>query len=182
MKNYDYQKKLEEIWNTAVRKYEEGHRNPDEFFNEDEMNFLRHEMGVTAQEVYDFAEDYNAGGEPDFISFAMVHDIRRAFFKECQESKLETEQIDPEGLPPKDDEMKGVRWLPRIIEKAKAKLHGRLHPDIMYGCGGDRKFLRDNDIHPAEFLRVVWAFEGDPEHISNWVLRRKAETGEQEEE
>jgi hypothetical protein len=29
----------------------------------------------------------------------------------------------------------------------------------MYCCGGDRKFLREHGIHPADFLRHVWAAE-----------------------
>ena len=40
----------------------------------------------------------------------------------------------------------------------------------MYGCGGDRKFLRDHgNIDPADFLRHVWASGGDDQHMIDYV-------------
>jgi hypothetical protein len=39
----------------------------------------------------------------------------------------------------------------------------------MYSCGGDRAFLHQHDIHPADFLRVVWAARGDHGKIAAYV-------------
>jgi hypothetical protein len=47
-----------------------------------------------------------------------------------------------------------------------------MNPDLMYGCGGDRKFFLENDIHPGEFLRVVWACGEDDEAIVQWAVKR----------
>jgi hypothetical protein len=44
----------------------------------------------------------------------------------------------------------------------------------MYGCGGDRRFLKTHNIHPAEFLRITWAYENEPERIIDWVETRRA--------
>jgi hypothetical protein len=44
----------------------------------------------------------------------------------------------------------------------------------MYGCGGDRRFLKEHDIHPADFLRMVWATEGDHGKILTFVRNTKA--------
>ncbi len=171
MKNYDYQKQLREIWDQAVKLYADGNREPESYFNEKEAEFIA-SIGVTAQEIYDFAEDYNSGGEPDFATFALIHDIRRSYFLDKQKRVSSGKILDPETLPAKDSEAKGIRWLPRIIEKAKAKLRGELHPDIMYSCGGDRRFLKENDIHASEFLRVVAENEDDEQKIIDWVANR----------
>ena len=153
MNHYDYQKNLKVIWDTAVEKYVAGNRDPNSYFDKVEEGFLS-EIGVTAQEVFDFAEDFNRRGEPDFTTFALIHDVRRAYFLEVQNGIRSDAKLDPDSLPPKDSSVRGIEWLPRIIPKARAKLRGELHPDIMYCCGGDRRFLKGNDIHPAEFLRV----------------------------
>ena len=41
-----------------------------------------------------------------------------------------------------------------------------MDPDIMFGCGGDRAFLSEHNIHPADFLREVWAAKGDSAQVS----------------
>ncbi len=171
MKNYDYQKQLQEIWGKAVQLYADGNRRPDSYFNETEAEFIA-SIGVTAQEIYDFAEDFNSSGEPDFATFALIHDIRRSYFLDKQNGVSSGEILDPETLPARDAEARGIRWLPRIIEKAKAKLRGELHSDIMYSCGGDRAFLKENDIHASEFLRVVAENEDDEQKIIDWVANR----------
>ncbi len=171
MKNYDYQKKLKEIWEKSLKLYAAGNRQPNSYFNETEADFIA-SIGVTAQEIYDFAEDYNSGEEPDFATFALIHDIRRSYFLDKQQGVPSENILDPETLPARDSEAKGIRWLPRIIEKAKAKLRGELHPDIMYSCGGDRAFLKENDIHASEFLRIVAENEYDEQKIIDWVANR----------
>ena len=98
--------------------------------------------------------------------------MRRNYFFEIQEKVPSSNVLNPESLPAKTDEIDGIAWLPRIIEKAKAKIKGEMHDDIMYGCGGDQRFLAQYDIHPAEFLRVVWAYEDTPEKIVEWVKAR----------
>ena len=72
---------------------------------------------------------------------------------------------DSSSLPQKPEELDGIPWLPRIIAKATCFLEGGLCLDIMYGCGGDRRFLKEHDIHPADFLRIVWASGGNNEKV-----------------
>jgi len=74
-------------------------------------------------------------------------------------------------LPPKDAQLGGIEWLPRIIEKAHAKLRGEMPPELMYCCGGDRAFLREHGIHPADFLREVWAAGDDVQRILSFVRK-----------
>jgi hypothetical protein len=49
-----------------------------------------------------------------------------------------------------------------------------MHPDIMYGCGGDRAFLSKHNIHPADFLREVWAAKGSIPQVLAYVKAAKA--------
>ena len=174
MKNYSYQKTLHAIWQKSVDLYQDGNRDSGTYFNAEETSFLT-SIGANAQEMYDFAEDFVDGGDPDFTTVAMIHDVRRAYLLEAQNGKSSEEMLDPTTLPAMDSQAEGIRWLPRIIPKAKAKLRGELHPDVMYSCGGDRNFLSTNDIHPAEFLRVVWENENNDQGIIDWVTKRVKE-------
>jgi hypothetical protein len=171
MKHYNYPATFQALWQKAVDHYRGGNKDISTYFNKDELVFLA-SIGANAQEIFDFAEDYVVGGEPDFTTVALIHDVRRAYFKEVQKGLASEQMLDPENLPGKDSEAAGIRWLPRIIVKAKAKLRGELHPDVMYSCGGDRGFLKEKDIHAAEFLRVVWENEDNDQAIINWVSQR----------
>lgn len=173
MKHYDYQKTLQALWNKAVDLYQSGKRGAGTYFTAEEVDWLQ-ANGITAQEIYDFAEDYVSGGEPDYATFAMITDVRRSYFLDQLKGKPGKTKRDPATYPAKDSEIDGIRWLPRIIEKAKDKLHGELHDDTMYSCGGDRKFLKDHDIHPAEFLRKVSYHIDDDQAVINWVKERSA--------
>ena len=94
MNHYDYTQKLHALWDKAVKLYREGKRGSETYFSPPEAAFLE-SVGATPQEIYDFAEDYAAGGEPDFATFAAIHDIRRSYFLEEQGGKSSGKQLDP---------------------------------------------------------------------------------------
>lgn len=175
MKHYNYQQRLHELWRKAVDTYERGQRGAETFFSPEDAAWLL-ANGITAQEIYDFAEDYVSGGEPDFPTFAMITDVRRRYFLHELKGQHSEQKKDPATYPAKDSEAEGIVWLPRIIEKAKAKLRGQLDNDTMYSCGGDRRFFKENDIHAAEFLRVVEMHMDDDAAIIAWVKARRAES------
>ena len=65
-------------------------------------------------------------------------------------------------------------YLPRLIAKGRAKLRGELDPDMMFGCGGDRKFLKNHgDIHLADFLRQLWAAGDDDLKLATWIQQQR---------
>ena len=76
MSNYDYHKSLKSIWEKAVTLYEAGNRESGTYFDADEKAFLA-SIGHTAQEVFDFAEDYVNYGDPDCETFLLVAALRR---------------------------------------------------------------------------------------------------------
>ncbi|WP_309384200.1 DUF5069 domain-containing protein [Cerasicoccus frondis] len=170
MKHYNYHAHLKTLWQKAVDAYAAGNRDAATYFTDGETQWLA-DNGVTPQELYDFAEDFNAVGDPDFTTFAMITDVRRSYFKNQMKGQKSGKQIDPAKLPAKDSEADGIVWLPRIIAKARAKLRGELDPDTMYSCPGDRKFLQRHDIHPAQFLKVVADHFDDDSAIVQWVKR-----------
>lgn len=173
MDHYSYQKTLQTLWEKAVERYRAGQRGAASYFSPEELEFLAG-IGVTAQEVYDYAEDYANGGDPDFPNMATVLDIRRAYFLEVQGGVPSGHAIDMDQLPPKDAAVEGISWLPRMIPKAQAKLRGEMPPELMYGCGGDRRFFRENNLHPAEFLRKTWECGEDTASLIAWVKRRRS--------
>lgn len=168
MHNYTITTPLKAIWTRAVALYQQGHRDSSQYFTEEETRFLQ-SIGATAQEVFDFAEDWVNREEPDFLTFAMLAEIRRHYFYFKQQGNPSENVLDSETLPAKTDAVEGIEWLPRLIPKAKAKLRGELNSDLMYGCGGDRNFFRTHDIHPATFLRVVETYEDNDQAVINWV-------------
>jgi hypothetical protein len=174
MDHYSYQTTLKTIWQDAVAKYEGGNREPETYFDEATLAELA-SIGLNTMDVYDFAEDFVTRDEPDFETFLMISEARRDYFLTVQEGKPSGKTLDPATLPEKTDEVNGIAWLPRIMPKAIAKLRGELPSDTMYCCGGDRRFLKEHKIHPAEFLRAAWAYEDDTDKLVAWVEARIAQ-------
>lgn len=173
MKHYNYTKTLRELWQTAVSNYEKGNRDPKTYFDDAALAWMR-DNGLTVMDLYDFAEDFVSGGEPDFDTFLLIHDVRRNYLLHVQGGVSSPKRLDVDSLPAKTDAVDGIEWLPRILPKAKAKLRGELPPEIMFCCGGDRNFFKTHDIHPAEFLRVVWSNIDDDAATVRWVKTRSA--------
>lgn len=173
MRHYNYQQPLEALWKKAVEQYQRGVRGADNLFSQTEVDWLR-DNGITAQEIYDFAEDFARGGEPDFITFALITDIRRSYFLNQMGGRYTGKKIDPATYPAKTAAVDGIVWLPRVIEKAKAKLRGELDDDTMYDCGGDRAFFKEHDIAPSDFLRKVAENINNKQAVIDWVKSRKA--------
>ncbi|MCD8482515.1 MAG: DUF5069 domain-containing protein [Verrucomicrobia bacterium] len=171
MDMYNYAKQLHSIWTHAVELYQDGNRDVPAYFNDAQMQFLQ-SIGHTAREVYDFAEDFVNSGEPDFTTFALCAEARRNYFMLKQGGQPSEKSIDMASLPAKSAAVRGIEWLPRIVPKALAKLRGEMPDELMYGCGGDRRFFKTHGIHPAEFLAVVAHFEHDVEGIYDWVQKR----------
>jgi hypothetical protein len=170
MKHYEFHKTFRSLYDKAVGLYSKGQRGADTYFTSDELAFLT-ANGITAQHLYDYAEDHNNYGEPGYDIALSIELVRRDYFLNVQQGKPSGVVIDETKLPAKTEALNGIEWLPRILPKARAKLRGELPASLMYCCGGDRKFLKAHDIHPFEFLSVVWREKNDSA-IADWVVRR----------
>ncbi|NNE93121.1 MAG: DUF5069 domain-containing protein [Verrucomicrobiales bacterium] len=168
MSNYTWDSTFVELFDRCLTRYRGGDHDFNGYYTEDDLAFLR-TIGYKPRELFDFIEDFGDEGEPSLTTAVMIASVRRDFLNVVQNGKLSKEETTPDELPARDAELGGHEWLPRIITKARSKLRGELHPDIMYSCGGDRNFLRSHDLAPADFLRAVWAAEDDDEEILEWV-------------
>jgi hypothetical protein len=173
MKNYDFATKFHAIYDQAVARFAHGKRGADTFCSADELAFLA-ENGITAQHLYDYAEDHNNYDEPGFDIALSIELVRRDYFVNVQGRRPSTIKLDETKLPAKADAVHGIEWLPRLLPKAKAKLRGELPASLMFCCGGDRAFFKKHDIQPAEFLSVLWRSNGDDNIVINWVSNRAA--------
>jgi hypothetical protein len=177
MIHYDFQRKFREVYERALATYKAGAKDADALISRADLTFV-HSYGGRAQDFFDYAEDATNAGEPDFETALLIEMVRRDYFLTIQRGVPSPFLLLEEKMPAKTDAVRGIEWLPRIIPKAKAKLRGELPGNLMYCCGGDRRFFQAHDIHPAEFLRVVWAWEDRDARIIDWVeARAKAAKG-----
>ncbi len=171
MSHYDFTRDFRAIYDRAVALYAQGQRGAETFFDAGQRAFLA-SHGLTAQHLYDYAEDFCGDGEPDCDQALAIELVRRDYFLNVQGAEPSPVVLAEESLPAKSEAVEGIEWLPRLIPKARAKLRGELPPSLMYCCGGDRRFFRDHDILPAEFLSLVWRHEHDDQRVIDWVVAR----------
>jgi len=173
MKHYDFAQKFRALYDQAVTRFAAGKRGADTFCTADETAFLA-ANGLTAQHLYDYAEDHNNYGEPGADNALAIECVRRDYFLNVQNGKASSTVLNVEKMPAKTDAVRGIEWLPRLMPKARAKLRGELPASLMYDCGGDRAFFKQHDILAAEFLSLVWRLGADDAAIVDWVVRRSA--------
>jgi hypothetical protein len=173
MKHYDFAQKFRALHDRAAALYAQGRRGADTFFTADESAWLA-ANGLTVQNLYDYAEDFSDSGEPGPDRALAIELVRRDYFLNAQGGRPSPAVLDETTLPPKTAAVRGIEWLPRLIPTARAKLRGELPPSLMFCCGGDRRFFKQHDILPAEFLALVWRHGDDDAPVVDWVVRRSA--------
>jgi hypothetical protein len=173
MSNYDWHERFKQVYDAGLARYHKGERNPPRLFGKNELEFLA-SIGCSAQELFDFIDDGVRYSEPSFETTLLTSAVRRDYFLLVQNGVPSANVISMDDLPSKKDEVDGIAWLPRLIVKARVKLRGEMPPDLMYGCGGDRPFLRSMNVELAEFLRLVWLCGDDDRKIIDYVKRRRA--------
>ena len=166
-----WEQRFSKLFQGAVKKYLEGHQKAEGLVDEKGRKFLA-SIGHTEQEFFDFVEDFAKGGEPTLETALKIASVRRDYFLKEQNGAPLLHHISMDDLPPKDAEVKGIGWLPRLIPKAEAKLRGEMPPELMYCCGGDRKFFKTHHVDPADFLRKVWESHGNQAEIVGWVMAK----------
>ena len=173
MKNYDFTAKFRAAYDFALAQYSKGVREAGKLLDPIHTAFLA-ANGITAQHMFDYAEDQANGGEPGYDNALAIELVRRSYFFNAQGGKASRQVLDESKLPTKTDSVRGIEWLTRIIPKAKAKLRGELPASLMFCCGGDRRFFKAHDILPSEFLGVVWRYEHDDDALIDWVVKSSA--------
>lgn len=162
MNHYDWTPEFRQGWERAVELYRAGDRQPAHYP-------AIPGIGCSAQDLFHFAEDWVSSQEPSYDTALLVTAARRDYFLVVQRGQPSGRVVPVEEFPEKTAELAGFAWLPRIILKARCKLRGELPDELMYCCGGDRPFLKSVNIHPADFLRAVWAAHDDEQKIVDYV-------------
>jgi hypothetical protein len=168
--NFNWLHTFRELFDRCVEKYRGGNTDFTSYYSGDDLAFLD-SIGYKQREFFDFVEDFCDESIPTPDDALLVAAVRRDYLDVVLKGQKSSKIVPNDGLPAKDSELGGHRWLPRIITKARAKLAGELDPKTMFSCGGDRAFLRSHDIHAADFLRAVWAAGDDDQKIIDYVER-----------
>lgn len=158
-----------DLFRRCLVTYNEGNHDFTTYYSADDLSFLG-SIGCRPRELFDFVEDLADEGVPAESTALLIAAVRRDYFIVAQKGIASDKEISRADVPSFGDDFQGMSYLPRIIAKAEAKLRGELDPDMMFSCGGDLKFLRENgNIHPADFLRRVWAADGNAGKIYDFV-------------
>ena len=165
----NWNEQFTDLFDRCVTLYRGGNTELGSFYSNEDLQFLRG-IGCKPRELFDFIEDYVDERDPTPTTALVIAAVRRDYLEVVQGGQLSEVEITREDLPTFGDTLGEIPYLPRILTKARAKLRGELDPDIMYCCGGDRKFLREHGIHPADFLRHVWAAGDDEGKIVELVI------------
>ena len=151
----DWKQQFRNVWDRGVAAWKQGRRSAKTMFTPEDVAFLAN-IGCTAQELFDFVDDSITFDDLDYETALAVTEIRRRYFLEVMGGKVSGRVIPMSTLPAKSAKVDGIAWLPRLIAKARIKLRGEMDPDLMYGCGGDRPFLRERHLTLPQFLQLVW--------------------------
>ena len=163
-----------DLFRNCLEKFKSGNKDFSTYYTDEDLKFIQ-SIGCKPRELFDFVEDLGAEGSPSESTALLVAAVRRDYFFAVQDKIHSDKEITQADLPTFGDKLTDIVYLPRILVKARAKLKGELDPDIMFGCGGDRKFLKDHgNIPMADFLRNVWASGTDDLKVANYVKNYSA--------
>jgi hypothetical protein len=165
MTHFTWQDPFLELFDKCLAEYRAGNGDWATYYTEGDLEFLE-TIGCQPREFFDFVEDYGDGAPLPPAAALLVAAVRRDYFMVVQQGRRSGTFFPAANLPAKDDaSLDGQPYFARLLKKARLKLRGELDPDIMFGCGGDRLFLMNCDVHPADFLRHVWAAGEDDTKI-----------------
>ena len=130
--SHDWKTQFRAVFDAGVERRKAGCSDPDSMFEPDEVSFLE-SIGCSAQEMFDFCDDYVGWDDVIYEHVEALQAVRYEHFVEELDSQPATHRMEMDEFPPKDAEVEGIAWLPRLIVKARAKLAGQLPADLMYG-------------------------------------------------
>lgn len=158
-----------ELFERCSALYAEGNNDFLSYYSTQDLDFLA-SIGYKPREFFDFVEDWIDQQTPSPSSALLVAAVRRDYFMTVEKAQPAAHTLSKDTFPPAHASLEGITYLPRILAKARAKLRGQLDEDLMYSCGADRRFLRQQgNIHPADFLRWVWAIKDNDAAILPFI-------------
>ena len=171
----DWKSEFHNVWERGIAAWKAGRTSAKTMFDPKDVAFLA-TIGCTAQELFDFVDDFLGYGDFDFETVRGVTAIRREYFLNVMHGKATGREVPMSELPAKSAAADGIAWLPRLIAKARVKLRGEMNPDLMYGCAGDRPFLREHRMTLPQFLQLV-RDSGDDDRAIIATVKKSAARG-----
>ncbi len=154
------------LFDKCLAQYKSGNKDFNSYYNEQDLEFLA-SIGYKVREFFDFIEDYGDAQVPTPQEALAIAQVRQNYLLQEQGGTLSTHEISHDELPVFGETIQGIDYLPRILFKATAKLKGELDPDIMFGCGGDRRFVSKFPAYTlSSFLQLVWDLNFDGDQIA----------------
>lgn len=161
------------LFDRCAAAFQSGDLDFEHYYSADDLAVLAG-IGCQPREFFDFVEDFCGEGVPSISTALLVAAVRRDYFIAVQKRLPSDKVLTRDDVPTFGDELEGMPYLPRLIAKGRAKLRGELDPDLMFGCGGDRRFLKNHgNIHPADFLRQLWAVGDDDLKLADWIKQQR---------
>ena len=161
--------RFSDLFARCLQRYQSGDKDYNGYYSETDLELLS-SIGYRPREFFDFVEDLCEEATPSATTALLIAAVRRDYFIVEMNCEMREPTVTRDNIPTFGDQTEGFTYLPRILAKARAKLRGELDPDLMFGCGGDRKFLKEHgNIHPADFLRRVWAAGDDDSQVAEWL-------------
>lgn len=157
-----------DLFTRCEDRYRNGDTDYTQYYDRNDRALLA-SIGYQPREFFDFVEDYCEESEPSPSTALLIAAVRRDYFRVIMNGQTAEPLVTHDTIPAKPDEFDGIPYLPRILAKARGKLRGALDPDLMFCCGGDRGFLHEHGLHPADFLRQVWAAGDDDSQVASWI-------------
>ena len=128
----DWQSVFQKTWDRGIAAWKVGRKSATTMFDPKDVAFLA-SIGCTAQELFDFVDEFLGYGDFDFETVLAVTAIRREYFLNVMHGKPTVRVAPMSEIPAKSGAVDGIAWLPRLIAKARIKLRGEMNPDLMYG-------------------------------------------------
>lgn len=169
----EWNERFLDLYDKCLTQYQSGNTDFNSYYTDEDLTFLA-SIGCKPRELFDFVEDFGDSQTPTRSTALLVAAVRRDYFLVMQKGKLSAKETTSNEISGRQEAFEGIGYLPRIVDKAMIKLKGELDPDLMFGCGGDRRFLRENgNIPMADFLRHCWAAEGNVNEIHAFITSSK---------
>src|SRR4030095_4634254 len=116
MMHDDWQNQFRTVFNRGVAAWKQDRKSPATMFEPDDVKFLA-TIGCTAQELFDFVDDLQRYGEPDFQTALKIAALRRDYFLNVLKGKSTGRVASMDDLPAKTDEGERTPGVHRFTEK-----------------------------------------------------------------
>lgn len=167
--NQTWEDRFRGLYERVKMQMQSGERNLEHLLTDEDRLFLR-SIGSKPIEIFDAVDDFLKDGVPSWSDILDIHRMRYHYFTEIQKGTVPPLKTQYRA---KSATLGGIAWLPRAIDKARAKLQGCLIDDLFYPCGGDRRFLKEIQMSAPEFFRLVRGSASDEEILQKIHKRPK---------